>query len=62
MRDQRGFVERIPLVVLFEFELIERLIQNSLNEYEEIKSARQRVQKEVKALETRACLTFLKEP
>ncbi len=62
MRDQRGFVERIPLVGLFEFELIERLIQNSLNEYEEIKSARQRVQKEVKALEVRACLTFLKEP
>ena len=61
MRDQRVFVERIPLFVLFEFELIERLIQNSLNEYEEIKSARQRVQKEVKALERRSCLTFLKE-
>ena len=61
MRDQRGFVERIPLFVLFEFELIERLIQNSLNEYEEIKSARQRVQKEVKAFERRSCLTFLKE-
>ena len=61
MRDQRGFVGRIPLFVLFEFELIERLIQNSLNEYEEIKSARQRVQKEVKALERRSCLTFLKE-
>jgi len=61
VRDQRGFVERIPLFVLFEFELIERLIQNSLNEYEEIKSARQRVQKEVKAFERRSCLTFLKE-